>query len=155
MLKKPSKKQKQGLRWTRKKVSFHTWWIFSRVFFCTFREGTSEQNHPGYHEFMCYQVSVDSKHNTLSGLAFPLQPEATDAIREYSQGTKDYVQLAIGEESCCNCAKKATFLENVYPQIWPKRPSRTLPWCPWLPFFCSWQVERKTSGNSSFIRNCD
>ena len=74
-----------------------TWWIFSRVFFCTFREGTSEQHHPGYHEFMFHQVSVDSKHNTLSGLAFPLQPEATDAIREYSQGTKDYVQLAIGE----------------------------------------------------------
>ena len=103
-----------------------TWWIFSRVFFCTFREGTSEQNHPGYHEFMFHQVSVDSKHNTLSGLAFPLQPEATDAIREYSQGTKDYVQLAIGEESCCNCAKKATFLENFYLQIWPKRPSRLL-----------------------------
>jgi len=41
------------------------------------------------------EVSVDSKHNTLSGLAFPLQPEATVAIREYSQGTKDYVQLAI------------------------------------------------------------
>ena len=44
-----------------------------------------------------FQVSVDTKHNTLSGLAFPLQPEATDAIREYSQGSKDYVQLAIGE----------------------------------------------------------
>ena len=58
------------------------------------------------------EVSVDTKHNTLSGLAFPLQPEATDAIREYSQGTKDYVQLAIGGESCCNYKKK-TFLENL------------------------------------------
>jgi len=48
-----------------------------------------------YPSCVFYQVSVDSKHNTLSGLAFPLQPEATDAIREYSQGTKDYVQLAI------------------------------------------------------------
>ena len=41
------------------------------------------------------EVSVDTKHNTLSGLAFPLQQEASDAIREYSQGSKDYVQLAI------------------------------------------------------------
>ena len=67
-----------------------------------------------YPSCVFYQVSVDSKHNTLSGLAFPLQPEATDAIREYSQGTKDYVQLAIGEESCCNPTNclKSNFLWN-------------------------------------------
>ena len=45
-----------------------------------------------------FQVNVDTKHNTLSGLAFPLQQQATDSIKEYCQGGKDYVQLAIGRQ---------------------------------------------------------
>ena len=52
---------------------------------------------------------MDTKHNTLSGLAFPLQPEATDAIREYSQGTKDYVQLAIGKALIATHHLKSNF----------------------------------------------
>ena len=47
---------------------------------------------------LLFQVNVDTKHNTLSGLAFPLQQQATDSIKEYCQGGNDYVQLAIGRK---------------------------------------------------------
>jgi len=41
------------------------------------------------------EVSVDSKHNTLSGLAFPLDPAASQAIGEYAQGSLEYLGLGI------------------------------------------------------------
>ena len=45
------------------------------------------------------EISVDSKHNTLSALSFPFQTEASSALEKYSGGTWDYVQLAIGQLS--------------------------------------------------------
>jgi len=45
------------------------------------------------------EVSVDTKHNTLSGLAFPFQSEAQEAITQFHRGEGDYLQLAIAMES--------------------------------------------------------
>ena len=42
------------------------------------------------------EISVDTKHNTLSALAFPFKKEAIEALESYQAGTYDYVQLAIG-----------------------------------------------------------
>jgi len=41
------------------------------------------------------EISVDTKHNTLSALAFPFKKEALEALEAYQAGTDDYVQLAI------------------------------------------------------------
>jgi len=41
------------------------------------------------------EISVDTKHNTLSALAFPFKKEALEALQAYQAGTHDYVQLAI------------------------------------------------------------
>lgn len=41
------------------------------------------------------EVSVDTKHNTLSALAFPFQQSALDALGSYQNKAVDYVQLAI------------------------------------------------------------
>lgn len=47
--------------------------------------------------FLCCQVkteiSVESKHQTLQGLAFPLQPEAQQAIQLLKQKKINYIQL--------------------------------------------------------------
>ena len=43
------------------------------------------------------EISVDSKHNTLSALSFPFQVEATEALEKFSNKGWDYVQLAIGQ----------------------------------------------------------
>ena len=42
------------------------------------------------------EISVDTKHNTLSALAFPFKQEALAALESYGAGVHDYVQLAIG-----------------------------------------------------------
>ena len=44
------------------------------------------------------EISVNTKHNTLSALAFPFKEEALDALKAYDAGTCDYVQLAIGRQ---------------------------------------------------------
>eukprot|EP00092_Neocalanus_flemingeri_P010307 GFUD01011104.1.p1 GENE.GFUD01011104.1~~GFUD01011104.1.p1 ORF type:complete len:346 (-),score=148.64 GFUD01011104.1:183-1220(-) len=41
------------------------------------------------------EISVDTKHNTLSALAFPFKSEALAAVSSYGAGVCDYVQLAI------------------------------------------------------------
>lgn len=47
--------------------------------------------------FICPQVkteiSVESKHQTLQGLAFPLQPQAQWALQQLRQKTVNYIQL--------------------------------------------------------------
>lgn len=47
--------------------------------------------------FICPQVkteiSVESKHQTLQGLAFPLQPQAQRALQQLRQKTVNYIQL--------------------------------------------------------------
>ncbi|KAG8278079.1 hypothetical protein J6590_028905 [Homalodisca vitripennis] len=42
------------------------------------------------------EVSIDSRTQTLGGVAFPLHPEAVAAIQDLSMGNCDYVQLKIG-----------------------------------------------------------
>lgn len=39
------------------------------------------------------EISVESKHQTLQGLAFPLQPEAQRALQQLRQKTINYIQL--------------------------------------------------------------
>lgn len=39
------------------------------------------------------EISVESKHQTLQGLAFPLQPEAQRALQQLKQKTVNYIQL--------------------------------------------------------------
>ena len=43
------------------------------------------------------EISVNTKHNTLSALAFPFKQEALAALDLYKTGVSDYVQLAIGK----------------------------------------------------------
>ena len=43
------------------------------------------------------EISVNTKHNTLSALAFPFKEEALESLGTYGGGSCDYVQLAIGE----------------------------------------------------------
>jgi len=47
------------------------------------------------------EISIDSKHNTLSALSFPFMAEATSALEKYSNKLSDYVQLGIDLESEC------------------------------------------------------
>lgn len=44
------------------------------------------------------EISVESKHQTLQGLAFPLQPEAQRALQQLKQKTVNYIQL-VGTQS--------------------------------------------------------
>ncbi|CAI5767106.1 twinfilin-2 isoform X4 [Podarcis lilfordi] len=44
------------------------------------------------------EISVESKHQTLQGLAFPLQPEAQQAIRLLKQKKINYIQLKLDLE---------------------------------------------------------
>ena len=45
------------------------------------------------------EISLETKHNTLSALSFPFQVEATEALEKYSNKSTDYVQLGIGESA--------------------------------------------------------
>lgn len=45
------------------------------------------------------EISVESKHQTLQGLAFPLQPEAQRALQQLKQKTVNYIQL-VGTQPC-------------------------------------------------------
>ncbi|ELV10385.1 Twinfilin-2 [Tupaia chinensis] len=44
------------------------------------------------------EISVESKHQTLQGLAFPLQPEAQRALQQLRQKLIDYIQLKLDLE---------------------------------------------------------
>ena len=49
------------------------------------------------------EISINSKHNTLSALAFPFDQAALDSLQKYQAGQVDYVQLAIGKsDRSCN-----------------------------------------------------
>ena len=39
---------------------------------------------------------MDTKHNSISGLGFPFDQTALNALEEYKSNASDYVQLAIG-----------------------------------------------------------
>lgn len=52
------------------------------------------------------EISVDSRHQTVSGLAFPMTNKAVDAIRNYKDGKTNYVQLSI------NISKEIIDLED-------------------------------------------
>ena len=43
------------------------------------------------------EISVNTKHNTLSALAFPFKEEALEGVATYGAGSCDYLQLAIGK----------------------------------------------------------
>ena len=43
------------------------------------------------------EISVNTKHNTLSALAFPFKEEALEGLATYRACSCDYVQLAIGK----------------------------------------------------------
>ncbi|KAG7153351.1 Twinfilin-1-like [Homarus americanus] len=40
-------------------------------------------------------IGVDSKHQTMAGISFPLVTEALDAVQEFTKGNLQYVQLMI------------------------------------------------------------
>ncbi|KAL0277199.1 UNVERIFIED_CONTAM: hypothetical protein PYX00_004563 [Menopon gallinae] len=44
------------------------------------------------------EISIDSKHKTLSGVAFPMSSNATEAVMDIGKGSVDYVQLKIDIE---------------------------------------------------------
>ncbi|XP_070594776.1 twinfilin-2 [Erythrolamprus reginae] len=44
------------------------------------------------------EISVESKHQTLQGLAFPLQPDAQQAIQQLKQNKINYIQLKLNLE---------------------------------------------------------
>uniref|UniRef100_A0A4W4EIW3 ADF-H domain-containing protein n=1 Tax=Electrophorus electricus TaxID=8005 RepID=A0A4W4EIW3_ELEEL len=44
------------------------------------------------------EISVDSKHQTLQGLAFPLQPEAKHALQQLADRHINYIQLRLDTE---------------------------------------------------------
>jgi len=47
------------------------------------------------------EISLETKHNTLSALSFPFQVEATEALEKFSNKDTDYVQLGIDLQSEC------------------------------------------------------
>ncbi|KAH0630034.1 hypothetical protein JD844_012603 [Phrynosoma platyrhinos] len=51
-----------------------------------------------YTEMVKTEISVESKHQTLQGLAFPLQPEAQQAIQLLKQKKINYIQLKLDLE---------------------------------------------------------
>ena len=52
------------------------------------------------------EISVDTRHQTVSGLAFPMTNKALDAIKNYKSGKTNYVQL------CINISKEIIDLED-------------------------------------------
>ncbi|KAG8128285.1 hypothetical protein E2320_015143 [Naja naja] len=51
-----------------------------------------------YSEMVKTEISVESKHQTLQGLAFPLQPDAQQAIQLLKQKKINYIQLKLNLE---------------------------------------------------------
>lgn len=42
-------------------------------------------------------ISVDTKHQTMAGITFPMVPDALEAVKNFTTGKLQYVQLKIGE----------------------------------------------------------
>lgn len=42
-------------------------------------------------------VGIDTKHQTLAGVAFPLTSKASEALQLFAKGKLQYVQLKIGK----------------------------------------------------------
>lgn len=42
-------------------------------------------------------IGVDTKHQTLAGVAFPIVTKALDAVKQFASGELQYVQLKIGQ----------------------------------------------------------
>ncbi|MCL4128919.1 UNVERIFIED_CONTAM: hypothetical protein GTU68_005180 [Idotea baltica] len=57
-------------------------------------------------------ISVDTKHQTLTGVAFPLTSKASEALHEFAKGKLQYIQLKI-DLDCeeINLSRKATELD--------------------------------------------
>ena len=69
------------------------------------------------------EISVETKHNTLSALSFPFQREASSALEKYSGGTWDYVQLAIGQLSQ-GWSRAQSNLHSYRPTVRVRHPGR-------------------------------
>lgn len=41
-------------------------------------------------------IGVDTKHQTLAGVAFPIVTKALDAVKKFASGELQYIQLKIG-----------------------------------------------------------
>lgn len=41
-------------------------------------------------------IGVDTKHQTMAGIAFPIVSAALDALKSFTEGKLQYVQLMIG-----------------------------------------------------------
>lgn len=41
-------------------------------------------------------ISVDTKHQTMAGISFPVVPDALQAVKNFTTGKLQYVQLKIG-----------------------------------------------------------
>uniref|UniRef100_G5E797 Twinfilin actin binding protein 2 n=1 Tax=Loxodonta africana TaxID=9785 RepID=G5E797_LOXAF len=54
--------------------------------------------HPSHPPQVKTEISVESKHQTLQGLAFPLQPEAQRALQQLKQKMINYIQLKLDLE---------------------------------------------------------
>ena len=71
------------------------------------------------------EISVDSKHNTLSALSFPFMAEATSALEKYSNKLSDYVQLGIDLESeCVTLIDSKTLTTSELPAVVPEDSAR-------------------------------
>lgn len=42
-------------------------------------------------------ISIDSRHQTLAGVAFPLTNKAVEALQLFARGKLQYIQLKIGK----------------------------------------------------------
>ncbi|XP_077567086.1 twinfilin-1-like [Stigmatopora nigra] len=64
-------------------------------------------------------ISVDSKHQTLQGVAFPMHRDATAALKRFKDKDINYVQLRIDfdEELICLCSTEATELRDLPSRI--------------------------------------
>ena len=49
---------------------------------------------------MGVDIGIDSRHQTLSGVSFPITNEAIKALKKFANGDLQYVQLRIG--NCIN-----------------------------------------------------
>lgn len=58
------------------------------------------------------EISVESKHQTLQGLAFPLQPQAQRALQQLRQKMINYIQL-VGASPCPRLTHRACCIHTL------------------------------------------
>lgn len=71
------------------------------------------------------EISVESKHQTLQGLAFPLQETAKRALQQLAQKRINYIQLV----SLGSNASEAAALFQSQDFGFPQKPSSEAVWC--------------------------